>query len=166
MKTDETVPENVQTDCWFGEPDPGDRRSWAIPPAHGTYDEIELERLDPDDEDDLRLLLEAKHPEYADALRGHEEMVLDGEPFSPTAHVAMHHVVARQLLTDNPPDTWQTVRRLAGLGYDWHNIMHMIAGLVAEDVHRVMTQGARFDAADYARRLNRLPGDWPPPGSV
>ena len=52
---------------------------------------------------------------------------------------------------------------LAGLGYDWHNIMHMISGLVAEDVRRSMTEKQPFDREDYARRLGELPGDWPPP---
>lgn len=46
---------------------------------------------------------------------------------------------------------------------DWHNIMHMIADLAAEDVHRAMTEDRRFDAGDYVRRLNALPGDWPAP---
>jgi hypothetical protein len=32
--------------------------------------------------------------------------------------MAMHQVVANQLLADDPPETWQTVQRLAGLGYD------------------------------------------------
>jgi hypothetical protein len=53
----------------------------------------------------------------------------------PRLHVALHQVVANQLLADDPPQTWQTVRRLARLGYDWHNIMHMIATLVTEDVY-------------------------------
>ena len=50
-------------------------------------------------------------------------------------HVAMHQVVANQLLADDPPQTWQTAQRLAGLGYDGHSIMHMIASLVSEDVY-------------------------------
>ena len=37
----------------------------------------------------------------------------------------MHQIVANQLLADDPPETWQTVQRLDGLGYDWHTIMHM-----------------------------------------
>ncbi|HEY1623143.1 MAG TPA: hypothetical protein VGG16_05035 [Streptosporangiaceae bacterium] len=39
----------------------------------------------------------------------------------------------------------------------------MIAALVAEDVHRAMTERTPFDPADYTRRLNALHGDWPPP---
>lgn len=54
-------------------------------------------------------------------------------------------VVARQLLADDPPKAWSTVQRLAGLGYDWHNIMHMIAALVTEDVHAALTERRRHD---------------------
>lgn len=57
------------TDCWFDEPEPGDRRSWAVPPAHGNYQELDLQLLDPGDEDERALLLEALHPEFADALQ-------------------------------------------------------------------------------------------------
>ncbi len=33
------------TDCWFDEPDLADRRSWAIPLGHGTYQGLDLELL-------------------------------------------------------------------------------------------------------------------------
>jgi len=52
----------------------------------------------------------------------------------------MHQVVANQLLAGDPPETWQAVQRLDGLGYDWHNIMHMIASLVTEDVYRALNE--------------------------
>ena len=68
-----------------------------------------------------------------------------------------------QLLAGDPPETWQTVQRLAGLGYDWHNIMHMIASLVTDDVDRALNEHRQPDPAGYAHRLNGLPGDWPPP---
>jgi hypothetical protein len=47
------------TDCWFDEPDPADRRSWAIPPGHGIYQGLDLELLDPADEDELPFLIAA-----------------------------------------------------------------------------------------------------------
>lgn len=152
-----------RADCWFDEPDPADRRSWAVPAGHGTYQEIDLERLDPDSEDDRSLLIEALHGEFEDALESGDEMTVNGEPFSPRLHLSMHQVVANQLIADDPPETWQTVQRLIGLGYDWHTIMHMIAALIAADVHRMLAGNQRFDRADYARRLSQLPADWPPP---
>src|SRR5207248_11248234 len=51
--------EGETTDCWFGEPEPGDRRSWALPSAHGTYRGLGLELLDPGEEDDRAILIEA-----------------------------------------------------------------------------------------------------------
>jgi hypothetical protein len=152
------------TDCWLDEPLPGDRRSWAVPAGHGTYQGLDLELLNPDDEDERGFLLEAQHLEMAAALERHEEITTaSGEPMNPTLHVTLHGVVANQLLADDPPETWQAVQRLAGLGYDWHNVMHMIMELVSEDFYRVMAEKQRFDRADYIRRLNALPGDWPPP---
>lgn len=151
------------TDCWFGDPVPGDRRSWAVPPPHGTYNGLDVEMLDPDDEDELGFVMQAMHPEFEEAFHGDEDVLVDGEPVNPRLHVAMHQVVAKQLLADDPPQTWQTVQRLAGLGYDWHNIMHMIASLVTDDVYRAIHEHQRHDPADYARRLTELPGDWPPP---
>jgi Domain of unknown function (DUF1841) len=157
------VSEEETTDCWFDEPGPADRRSWAVPPGHGLYQGLDLELLDPGNEDERTFLIEAQHPEFADALRGDEDVIVDGDPVNPRLHVAMHEVVANQLLAGDPPETWQTVQRLAGLGYDWHNIMHMIASLVTEDVYRALNEHRQHDPASYAHRLNGLPGDWPPP---
>jgi Domain of unknown function (DUF1841) len=159
----ESAASEETTDCWFDEPGPADRRSWAVPPGHGIYRGLELELLDPGDEDEARFLIEAQHLAFADALRSDEDVIVDGEPVNPRLHVAMHQVVANQLLADDPPETWHTVQRLAGMGYDWHNIMHMIASLVTEDVYRALNEHWYHDPASYARRLNELPGDWPPP---
>src|SRR5258708_29859817 len=71
-------------DCWFDEPEPGDRRSWAVPPAHGIYQELDLQLLGPGDEDERALLFEALHPEFADALQGKDDVIIDGEPVNPS----------------------------------------------------------------------------------
>jgi len=158
--------EEEATDCWFDDPEAGDRRSWAVPRAHGTYQGLDLELLDPGDEDDRALLIEALHPEFAGALHGEDDVIIGGETVNPRLHVAMHQVVANQLLAGDPPQTWQAVQRLAGLGYDWHNIMHMIASLVTEDVYGALNEHRQPDPAAYARRLSELPGDWPPPEAL
>jgi hypothetical protein len=149
--------------CWFEEPRPGNRRSWAIPPGYGLYRGVDLELLDPDDDDDLTFLIEAMHGDRTDVSASAGSVTANDETVNPKLHVAMHHVVARQILADDPPKTWQAVQRLAGLGYDWHNIMHMIAALVVHDVHAALTKDRQPDSQDYARRLDQLPGDWPPP---
>jgi hypothetical protein len=152
------------TDCWFDDPVAGDRRSWATPAGHGLFRGLELEQFDPDDEDELEFLLEAQHLEMTEALERHEEMVAaNGDTINPTLHVLLHVVVANQLLADDPPEVWPTVQRLSGLGYDWHNIMHMISELVSGDLWRAQTEKRVFDREDYARRLSELPVDWPSP---
>jgi uncharacterized protein DUF1841 len=81
-------------------------------------------------------------------------------------HITLHQVVASQLLADDPPETWRTVQRLAGLGYDWHNVMHMIATVVSDDLYQMMNERRPFDPGGYTRRLSQLPGDWPPPQAL
>jgi Domain of unknown function (DUF1841) len=131
---------------------------------HGTYQGIDLELLNRDDEDDRTLLIEALHSELEDALDSGDEVTVEGgEPFNPRLHITMHQVIANQLMADDPPETWQTVQRLIGLGYDWHNIMHMISGVVSEDIYHALTQRPPADPRSYAQRLNDLPGDWPSP---
>jgi len=39
-----------------------------VPPGHGTYRGLDLELLDPDDEDERTFLLEAQHLEMEEAL--------------------------------------------------------------------------------------------------
>ena len=155
------------TDCWLDEPLHGDRRSWAVPPGHGTYRGLDLERLDPDDEDERTFLLEAQHPEMEEALEAHEEIVTEtGETMNPTLHVALHGMIANQMLNNEPPETWHTVQRLAWLGYDWHNVMHMIMGPASSLLYQAMTAKQPFDREVYRRELDELPGDWPPPEEI
>lgn len=149
--------------CWFDEPDLADPWSWAFPAAHGTYDEMELADLDPRKEDDRELLIEARHPEYWAALKSGRDTVTGGHAVNPRLHVISHLVVLNQVVDGNPPETWATVQRLAGLGYDWHNIVHMIGGLVMESMHRAQVDLLPFDRELYSRELDALPGDWPPP---
>jgi hypothetical protein len=120
---------------------------------------MDLELLDPGDDDELMFLIEALHLDRRDAAGNDHDLSARGEPVNARLHVTMHQIVARQILDDDPPQTWQTVQRLAGQGYDWHAITHMIARLVAEDVHAVMAENRQPDPADYARRLDQLPAD-------
>lgn len=160
------IPGGEPSDHWFDDPVAGDRLGWVMPSGHGTFLGLDLELLDPSDDDELMMLIEAQHPELVDALRGAEDIVADGEPMNPRLHVAMHQIVANQLLANDPPESWPTVQRLARLGYDWHNVMHMIASVVSDDLHTAMTERRPFDATDHARRLEELPGDWPPPDEL
>jgi hypothetical protein len=138
-----------------------------VPPGHGIYQDLDLERLDLDDENERTFLLEAQHPTMEEALEREEEMTgPDGQPINPRLHVTMHLAIANQLLADDPPETWLTVQRLAGLGYDWHNVMHLVMGPVSGVIYQILTKSQSFDCEDYVRRLAELPGDWPTPEAL
>ena len=87
--------------------------------GHGSYRGLDLELLHLADEADLTFPIESIHPELAYALGSEDEVIVGGEPFSPRLHILMYQIVANQLLVGDPAETWQTVHRLAALGYDW-----------------------------------------------
>jgi hypothetical protein len=108
--------------------------------------------------------VKAQHLEMEAA---HKEVVTEsGETINPMLHVALHGLVANQVLNNEPPGTWQTVQRLAGLGYDRHNVMHMIMGPVSAFLHQAMTGKQPFERDVFRRQLNELPGDWPSPEEI
>jgi hypothetical protein len=101
----------------------------------------------------------AQHLEQEVALERHEEILRPtASAINPRLHVMLHVVVANQLLADEPPETWQTAQRLAGLGYDWHNVMYLTMGPVSgceSDPGRtaaVRPRGLREGAGRTARR--------------
>ena len=147
----------------FEAPDIADRKSWTLPSATGSYADLDLTLLDRDDEDERRYLIEAEHPEFADALRDDREIMVRGELMSPRLHIAMHEVVTSQLWNDDPPEVWATAQRLATLGYERHVVLHMIAALISHDLWETVQRGKPFDRLDFARRLDDLPEGWPAP---
>jgi hypothetical protein len=74
--------------------------------------------------------------------RGLKELIIGGEAFSPRLHLAMRQVVVNQLWDDDPPQVWQAAGRLIDLGYERHVLLHMIAGVVTEDVWRFRHEAA------------------------
>ena len=80
---------------------------------------MDLELLDPGDDDELLFLIEALHHNGADVPGSDGDLAAVGELANPRMHVTMHQIVPRQILAGDPPQTWQTEQRLAELGYDW-----------------------------------------------
>lgn len=138
-----------------------ERRSWAFPPVEGELGEIDLGYLDPADPDDRSLLIRFEHPEFEEAREaGWDEIVIDGEVMNPHLHLAIHEVVANQLWDGEPPETWQTARRLNLLGYERHEVFHMIGSVVAEEVWQMMHDQQEADLDRLKEKLAALPGPW------
>jgi hypothetical protein len=138
-----------------------DRRLFVAPPAHGEYLDIDLSLLDPGDPDERRLLIEAEHPELHQALEtDRDEIHVNGQAISPRLHITMHEIVANQIWDDDPPETWQTAQRLLEGGYDRHEVLHMLASVVSDDVYRTLKEGQPHDPDKTRAALAALPESW------
>jgi hypothetical protein len=138
------------------------RRAWVLPPATGMVDGIDLTLLDHEEEGDRYFLLLTEHPELAEAIKNDEgEIDLhQGGTTSPRLHLAMHEVVANQIWHDDPPEMWATAQRLTQAGYDRHEVLHMLASVVSNDIYNAMTSNSPFDIARTRRELAALPDSW------
>ncbi len=137
------------------------RRAFAVPPARGVFGEIDLPLLDPADRDERRILIEAEHPEFADALdRDEEFVVIDGEEVDPRLHLTLHEIIVEQLWEDDPPEAWRTAQRLTAAGYERHEILHMLGSALVPQLWRAMAKGEGSDREGYLSALSRLPRSW------
>jgi hypothetical protein len=138
------------------------RRAWVLPPATGMVDGIDLSLLDHDQEGDRHFFLLAEHPELAEAINNDESDIdlHQGGATSPRLHLAMHEVVANQIWHDDPPDMWATAQRLTQAGYDRHEVLHMLASVVSNDIYNATTSKSPFDIARTRRELAALPDSW------
>ena len=132
-----------------------------MPALQGQFDGIELSLLDPDDEDDLAILVLAEHPELRSAIAsGREKIHHHGRVVNPQLHLAMHEIVANQLLANDPPQMWDTAKRLTNAGYERHEVLHMLASVVSADVYSALHDNRPSDPARTRAALAALPGSW------
>ena len=138
-----------------------ERRRFAVPPAQGLVRGIDLTLLDADDADDRHLLILAQHPELWEAIEeDRDEVEVGGLRFNPQMHLALHEIVTNQLWEDEPPETWQTAQRLTALGYERHEVLHMLGSVVASEVWEALQAGLAHDQQRYRAALDALPGPW------
>jgi hypothetical protein len=139
----------------------GRRRSFACPRRTGEIDGIDLADLSPDDPDGRRELILAEHPELQDAIENQiREIELDGQTMSPQMHITLHEAVANQLWDDNPPEAWRTAQRLLAMGYDRHEVLHMLATVVSDQLWEALQEHRLFDREGYDAALRKLPESW------
>jgi hypothetical protein len=137
------------------------RRSFVCPPRTGVLRGIDLAYLDPADPDERHLLILADHPELQSAIEREErEVKMHGQTINPFLHIAMHEVVANQLWDDNPPEAWRTAQRLLGMGYARHDVLHMMASVVSDQLYDALQQHRVIDLENYEAALGALPDSW------
>lgn len=141
--------------------DAAHRREFAVPAQSGIVRGIDLSLLHPDDPDERSFLIEAEHPELAEAVeRGDDGVFLHGEEMNPRLHLTFHEVITNQLWDDDPPEVWQTAKRLLELGYERHEIFHMLGSAFVPQLWRALDEGKPSDPEEYLRALDALPDSW------
>jgi hypothetical protein len=119
-----------------------------------------LDDVDPHDENDRRVLIEAEHPEYAAALEDDREVIgPDGSMTKPRLHITVHEVVATQLWADDPPEMGQTAKRLTAAGYDRHEVLHMLCSVVSSELWQAL-RGEDVSREQLLASLAALSGSW------
>jgi hypothetical protein len=137
-----------------------ERRRFACPSVAGEFDEIDLSSLDPNDEDDRRILIQAEHPDLQDALEDGRDVHVGGEVMNPRLHISMHEIVTNQLWADEPAEVWQAAQRLTKAGYDRHEVFHMLGSVMSSEVWATLHHGEPFDLERFRRGLEALPQSW------
>jgi Domain of unknown function (DUF1841) len=134
------------------------RRFVADPDALAALEMNVPDLADPD----LRsLVIRGEHPEFEDALNEDlDEVDLGYGPINPRLHLAMHEVVATQLWDEDPPEVWETARRLRDAGYERHEILHMLGRPVTDQIWAALHDGRPYDRARHVAALQALPASW------
>ncbi|WP_165952400.1 DUF1841 family protein [Kribbella albertanoniae] len=137
--------------------DAAERRLFAMPYVDVRIGDEDFVDLDPDSEDERSLLIQGEHPEYHDALEDPDfEGEIDG--VNPRLHLVMHEIVVNQLWANDPPEVWETARRLRDAGEDRHDILHAIGRLVVGHVHAAL-RNEPYDLDLYRSQLDQLGRD-------
>jgi hypothetical protein len=136
-----------------------DRRRFVADPDALAALGLKVEQLsDPD----LRsVVIRHQHPELDEALRdGHTEIELSDGPMNPRLHLELHGIVATQLWDDSPPEVSDTAVRLLDAGYARHEILHMLAGPMVEQIWGALHDERPYERERHVAALQALPGSW------
>ncbi|WP_372442928.1 hypothetical protein [Actinomadura barringtoniae] len=98
------------------------RRAFALPflsgrhRLSGRHGVIDLATLDPSDTGDRRVMLEFEHPG------------------APPDHLDSHERLTVRLWEGDPPQLWETAQALLDVGYERHEILHKLIGVLDRDL--------------------------------
>ena len=121
------------------------RRIFAFPLLRGSYQGIDLAKLNPALPADRRTLLAADHDDPASM---HEGGLHEASENRGGRHVDRHVALADRLWRGDPPELWEAAQRLLDLGEDRHEIQHSL-------IETIEAAGSRD--SDIATALADLP---------
>jgi Domain of unknown function (DUF1841) len=136
-----------------------DRRRFVADPEVLAALDMRLDDLA--DPDTRSYVIHHEHPELEDALNDDVDQIdLGFGPFNPRLHLTMHEIVATQLWDGEPAEVWETALRLQGLGYERHEILHMLSRPVSNQVWSALHDDLPYDRARHVAELRSLPESW------
>ncbi|MGI8947691.1 MAG: IS1096 element passenger TnpR family protein [Ornithinimicrobium sp.] len=144
------------------------RRRFAMPHRDVVIDGERYTDLDPDDPDELELLVIGEHPEYGHVLDDptSEELVDD---VNPRLHIALLTIVITRLWTGEPMSTWREAKKMLATGRERQEILDALTVPVAEEIEAALSPelglaGARGAARHTGKRRRHGPGRAPEEG--
>jgi hypothetical protein len=104
------------------------------------------------------MLIRLAHPDLDEAIHdGRETVVVGGEPIDPRLHLAIHEVVAAQLMDDDPPEAFETAQRLLARGRDHHEVLHMLGFCMSGQIWAALHDRRAYDRDEHIAALAALP---------
>ncbi|QFU85413.1 hypothetical protein [Amycolatopsis sp. YIM 10] len=125
-----------------------ERRRFALPEAHTTIGDEEVD-LDPADLDDRVLLVLGEHPELHEAVAAESLDTRSAELLGTKA------MVVHQLWDNEPPEVWAAARTLRDSGLDRSAVLDRLRGVLLENAHE-SEDGIALDIENYQRALTAL----------
>jgi Domain of unknown function (DUF1841) len=136
-----------------------DRRRFVADPDAVAALGLTFEQLS--DPDVRAVVIRHEHPEFEEALsEDRREIEGSGGPMNPRLHLKLHEVVATQLWDDSPPEVWDAAVRLLDGGYERHEILHMLARPVSDQIWEALHDERPYDLERHVAALKALPGSW------
>ncbi|MBN6035406.1 hypothetical protein [Amycolatopsis sp. 195334CR] len=125
-----------------------ERRRFALPEAHTTIGDEEVD-LDPADPDDRVLLVLGEHPEL------HEAVAAEALDAGSAELIGTKAMVVHQLWDNEPPEVWAAARTLRDSGLDRSAVLDRLRGVLRESAHE-SEDGIALDIENYQRALTAL----------
>ena len=136
-----------------------DRRRFVADPDVRAALDLTFEQLS--DPDVRSVVIRHEHPEFEEALKeGRREIEGSDGAMNPRLHLTMHEIVATQLWDESPSEVWDTAARPRDAGYERHEILHMLARPVSEQVWGALHDERPYDHERHVAALQALPGSW------
>jgi hypothetical protein len=136
-----------------------DRRRFVADPDALAALDLKFEQLS--DPDVRSVVIRHEHPELEEALKERRSEIEGSDgPMNPRLHLTIHEIVATQLWDDSPPEVWDTAVRLLEAGYERHEILHMLARPVSDQIWAALHDERPYERERHVAALQALPGSW------